>query len=268
MHVAQFRAKTRAAELDCIQRPVIALSDEYPAGFFDPRHTHRRAQLLYAISGVMSVATDTGSYVIPPLRAIWIPAQTPHEMSCRGSVSLRTLYLDLSCCARLPQRCCVIEISALLKALIVEIMGFCTEYDMGGREGKIVQLFLEELELMPMHPLHAPMPTDVRLAKVCRSILADPAREGDLDNWARAAGMGRRTLTRLFRQDTGMSLAAWRQQVRLLEALSLLTIGRPVTNVAYDVGYASPSAFSAAFHRTFGASPSQFVPKAIVGPTI
>lgn len=262
MDIRRFRAKPSAPRLDRTPRPVIALADEYPAGFVDPRHAHRQAQLLYGLAGVMSVVTDQGSFVVPPLRALWLPAGAEHEVSCRGAVSLRTLYFDPGICAALPKRCAVIEISDLLKALIVEVTKFEAEYDVEGREGRIISLLLDEIVAMPGAPLHAPMPKNERLARVCRAILADPAHGGDLDDWAELAGMGRRTLTRLFRADTGMSLAMWRQQVRLLEALSLLASGRPVTMVAYDVGYDSPSAFTASFHRTFGAPPSQYFHKA------
>src|SRR5258707_2651994 len=254
----RFRAKKLAPDIDRIPRPVIALTDEYPAGFIDPPHAHRRAQLLFATAGVMSVITDGGSYVIPPQRAVWLPAGTEHEVYCRVNVSLRTLYFESNICQTLPARSLVMEISDFLRALILEVVKFRAEYDVEGREGRIVQLILDEIQMMPQAPFHAPMPRDERLVKVCRAILADPAREGTLDDCARLAGIGRRTLTRTFRADTGMSFAAWRQQARLLQALSLLATGRSVTAVAYDVGYDSPSAFTASFHRTFGSAPSQY----------
>ena len=119
-------------------------------------------------------------------------------------------------------------------------------------------VLIDEIEAMPNAPYHAPMPKDRRLLRVCRAILEDPSDQRDLDDWAQVAGMGRRTFTRLFREETGMGLAVWRQQVRLMEALSLLASGRAITTVAFDVGYESPSAFTAMFHRAFGVPPSQY----------
>lgn len=255
----RFQAKSSGPDLDRVPRAIISIADEYPAGFVDPRHAHRRAQLLYAVAGVMSVITDQGSFVLPPHRALWIPAGAPHEVSCRGPVSLRTLYFEHDICGALPDRCAVIEVSELLRALIVEVTRFHLEYDTSGREGRIVGLLLDEIAAARGARLHAAMPADERLVRVCRTIIANPASDDQLDDWARIAGMGRRTLTRLFRSQTGMSLAAWRQQIRMLEALSMLAIGRSVTVVAYEIGYDSPSAFTAIFHRTFGASPSHFV---------
>jgi AraC-like DNA-binding protein len=248
----------RFVDSDDPSRPVIGLEDEYAPGFTDLTHSHGRAQLLYASSGVMSVIVDGASFVIPPQRGLWIPAGTAHEVSCRGHVSLRTLYFDHSVHDLGEGSCRVIEVSDFLKALILEVAHFGCEYDMDGREGRIIRLLVDEIEAMPSAPYHAPMPKDPRLLRVCRAILEDPADQRDLDDWASVAGMGRRTFTRLFKEQTGIGLAVWRQQVRLMEALSLLASGSPVTTVAFDVGYESPSAFTAMFHRAFGVPPSQY----------
>lgn len=238
--------------------PVIGLEDEYPPGYTDRLHSHGRAQLLYASSGVMSVTVQDASFVIPPQRAVWVPRQMAHEVSCRGNVSLRTLYFDESVHDLGDGKCRVIEVSDFLKALILEVAHFGSTYDLEGREGRIVRLLVDEIKAMPAAPYHAPMPRDPRLLRVCRAILNEPADQRDLDDWASVAGMGRRTFTRLFKQETGMGLAVWRQQVRLMEALSMLASGQPITTVAFDVGYESPSAFTAMFHRAFGVPPSQY----------
>lgn len=241
-----------------VPRPVIALDDEYQAGFVDSMHCHDRTQVLFASSGVMSVTTAETSFVVPPQRAVWLPAEMMHEVSCRGTVSLRTLYLEPGL-GQDPERCRVFEVSDFLKALILEVCSFDPRYDVDGREGVIVSLLLAEIGAMPNAPYGAHMPQDERLLRVCRAILADPADGRDLDEWAKVAGMGRRTFTRTFKQQTGMGLAIWRQQVRLMEALSRLSAGEPITMVAFEVGYENPSAFSAMFRRTFGVPPSRFV---------
>jgi AraC-like DNA-binding protein len=226
-----------------IARPVIALNDEYPAGFVDPPHSHERTQILYASVGVM---------------AVWIPAGRKHEVSCRHSVSLRTLYLDATL-GRDPNLCRVFEVSNFLKALILEVAGFDPLYNVNGREGRIVAVLLEEIDRMPNAPYQVSMPADPRLVRVCRAILGDPSDGRDLNDWAKIAGMGRRTFTRSFKKETGMGVAIWRQQARLMHALSLLASGESITKVAFEVGYDSPSAFTAMFHRAFGVPPSQLV---------
>ncbi|MGO1541352.1 MAG: helix-turn-helix domain-containing protein [Luteimonas sp.] len=239
-------------------RPMIGLEDEYPAGFVDPAHSHEHAQFLYASMGVMSVVTPDTSFVIPPQRALWLPAGMVHEVSCRGAVSLRTLYIDPVHDAA-PDSCRVVEVSGFLKALVLEVVGFPAEYDLDGREGRIAWLLLDEIRQMPNAPYHVSMPADPRLLRVCKAIIANPADQRDIDTWAALVGMGRRTFTRAFKQELGMSFALWRQQVRLMEAVSLLANGRSITSVAFDVGYESPSAFTAMFHRAFGEPPSVYV---------
>ncbi len=240
------------------ERPVIALKDEYPAGYVDQMHEHDYIQILYASAGVMSVRTEDLSFVIPPQRAVWLPANARHEVSCRGTVSLRTLYLDpeLSSGAR---SCRVFEVSDFLKALILEIVEFDHAYDVKGREGRIIELLLSEIEDMPDAPFHAPMPNDKRLLRVCNAIIEDPSDGRDIDAWASLAGMGRRTFTRSFKRETGMGLAVWRQQIRLMEALSMLSTGISITQAAFHVGYDSSSGFSAMFRRAFGVPPSQYL---------
>jgi AraC-like DNA-binding protein len=91
-------------------------------------------------------------------------------------------------------------------------------------------------------------------------LLDQPALEVRIDDMAAAAGMSRRSFTRLFRQQTGMSFTAWRQQACLLAALTRLDQGEPVTRVAVELGYGSASAFTAAFRRVLGAPPSRYLP--------
>lgn len=238
--------------------PVVGLADEYPAGFVDPMHFHERAQLLYASSGVMSVATPQTSYVVPPQRAVWLPAHLPHEVSCRGAVSVRTLYIDTVHDAG-SDGCRLLQVSDFLRALILEVVGFQAGYAPASREGRITSLLLEECARMPNAPYQAAMPQDPRLLRVCRSLLVDPADTRDIDAWATHVGMSRRSFTRAFRDELGMGFAQWRQQIRLLSAISLLAEGRSITSVALDVGYESPSAFTATFHRAFGQPPSAYM---------
>lgn len=237
---------------------IMGLEDEYAPGFMDPLHSHRHAQLLYASSGVMSVTADDAAFVIPPQRAIWLPAHMAHEVSCRGHVSLRTLYFDEAQTGLTGRACQVIEVSDFLRALIVELSRFGQGSTPGAREAAIARVLVDELKQMPVAPYRAPMPRDRRLLRVCQAILNDPASRDDLDAFADLAGMSRRTFTRQFKAEVGMGLAIWRQQVRLMSALSMLAAGEPVTSVAFAVGYDSPSAFSALFRRSFGVPPSDY----------
>jgi len=249
-----------------LDRPVGVLMDDYPPGFFDPAHSHARAQLVYATSGVIILSTGTASYVAPPQRAIWVPAGVEHEVRCRGRVEIRTLYIATDVVPDLPTTCQVMEVSNLLRELILEAGKLPVEYQLAGREERVMSLILDEIRLAPRIPLCVPMPSNERLARVCKAILADSAQHEALNDWANAAAMGRRTFTRTFRQETGMSFATWQQNVRLMDALSRLATGSSVTATALDVGYNSPSAFTAMFRRAFGVSPTHYFVDANVPP--
>ncbi|MGH8187056.1 MAG: AraC family transcriptional regulator, partial [Steroidobacteraceae bacterium] len=169
------------------------------------------------------------------------------------------LYISEEACAALPKECRVIEVSNLLRELILEAARLPVEYDVDGRDGRVMDMILTELASMPQAPLQVPMPRNPRLIRVCMQILRDPAQNDALDDWADASGMGRRTFTRTFRRETNISFATWRQNVRLMEAVSRLAQGASVTEVALTVGYSSSSAFTAMFRRTFGIPPTRYV---------
>lgn len=249
---------TKGSDYQHVPRPVAALADEYPAGFLDPWHSHERAQLIYGTTGVMSVTTVDVNVVVPPQRALWVPAGVEHEVRCRSAVSIRTLYVDDSVRPELPGACRVLEVSTLLRELIIEATVIPVEYDLRGRDGRVMELILDEITSTPVAPLHIPMPQNDHLLEVCRAIISDPGQNKTVDDWAEVARMGHRTFTRKFRKETGMTFAGWRQHVRLMEALARLATGQQVTKVAFDVGYSSASAFTAMFHRTFGAAPMDY----------
>jgi AraC-like DNA-binding protein len=102
------------------------------------------------------------------------------------------------------------------------------------------------------------MPRDKRLRLICETLLAAPGDQRTLEQWASSANASARTLARLFVAETGLSFGAWRQQARVLEAMGRLGSGQPVTQVAFDLGYESVSAFSAMFRRASGASPRHY----------
>ncbi|MBB3227289.1 AraC-like DNA-binding protein [Luteibacter sp. Sphag1AF] len=251
----------RASTLEDTPRDVIATGNEYVADTVLPAHNHRRGQLLYASQGLIEVFTDQGSWLLPPRRALWIPPGVTHEVRMIGAVSTRSAYVlpHAVAAAGLPVACRVMTVSPLLHALLSEAVDLPTLYEVNGRDGDVMRLLLTETAIMEELPLNAPLPAHPRLAALCRTLLDDPQRDKDLDAMASSADMSRRNFTRLFRQETGMSFAAWRHQACLMTALARLGQGQAITRVAADLGYASPSAFSAAFRKTLGSAPSRYL---------
>jgi AraC-like DNA-binding protein len=241
--------------LDDVPRPVAALARTLPDGEQIPFHMHRRGQLLHAMQGVMRVETDAAAWIIPPARALWIPPRLGHGVTARSHLEMRTVYVAEDACAALPQRATLVEVTGLLRELILTMLEEPVAYDEAGRGGQVAQLILTELSRLRTRAHALPMPRDPRAVKVARTLLDAPALAIGLDALSERAGASRRTLARLFRAETGLGFAEWRARLRALDGLARLGTGASVASVASAVGYASPSAFTAMVHREFGAPP-------------
>jgi AraC-like DNA-binding protein len=247
-----------SADFQDVPRPIAAMAKDYPSGWVQPLHRHRRAQLVYASSGVMTIYTPQGTWVVPPDRALWIPAEIDHSIQMSGLVTMRTVYVERAVAGGLPQHCTVVAVSSLLRELILCAVQLPLHYDQDGRDGRLARLLIDELHTLPSLPLHLPVPKDPRLARLCDALRHDPADDRLLAAWGREIGASGRTLARLFRQETGMTFARWRAQARLLAALGRLGAGEKVTSVALDLGYNSPSAFTTMFRRHLGVTPGRY----------
>jgi AraC-like DNA-binding protein len=240
-----------------VARPLAVMARSYAAGFIGETHSHPRAQFLYAISGVMRAEAADMVFVIPPDRGLWIPPGTLHRVFTRGIVEMRTLYLAPEAIGALPQSCCVLITTPLLRQLILAALEEPVEYDEAGRGGLIFRLMQDELARLQRTPLGVPMPRGRRLRNVCERLAADPASAIGLEALAREAGASPRTLAREFAAETGLSFTAWRNRLRLSEASALIAEGLGVAEVARRCGYGSPSAFTAMMRRTLGAAPRE-----------
>jgi len=252
--VVRVERSTDPAAYQTVPRPVAAMAKRFPPGFQITPHAHARDQLLYAVSGVMRVQTETEAWIVPPDRAVYLPAGTRHTVAIRDDLEMRTLYIDNG--AGVAARPSVLEMSDLLRALILALIEEPVVYDEDGRGGLIARLILIELAAARRLPLVVPMPTDRRLRRVCDALLANPENTASLEVLACEAGASARTLARLFKRQLNMGFAAWRQRVRFHNAVEALAAGDAIGQVARDNGYRSASAFSAACRKAMGMTPS------------
>lgn len=224
-------------------------------------HLHRRAQLIHASQGVIHVHTQTGHWVVPPQRAVWIPPNTLHSVGSSWGYRLQTLYLD-SKLPGLPRRAAVVPVSPLLEQLLAAVARLGDRYGAKGPQARLVQVMLDQLpralDTFEQEQLHLPEPEDPRLRRITAAWHADPSDSRDLNLLARAAGLSLRSATRGFLRETGMTPGDWRTQRRMLAAVELLTRGHSVTRVALDVGYGESSSFIAVFRRAFGQTPARW----------
>jgi AraC-like DNA-binding protein/quercetin dioxygenase-like cupin family protein len=254
-------AESKSTERDDYQdtpRPLAGMAKDFLDGSRIEPHCHPRAQLTWAVRGVMTVTAARGTWVVPPNRALWIPAETEHAIRMSGAVAMRAVYIDAAVAKTVAAECKVILVSPLLRALMLELVAAPLDYDESGRFGHVAALFLDEIRLLDAQPLHIPMPRDKRLLRVCEALLRDPRRRETLEAWSAQAGASSRTLARLFERETGMRFVAWRHQVRLAEALVRLAQGRDIAAAARAAGYDSTSAFSAMFRQALGKPPREY----------
>jgi AraC-like DNA-binding protein/quercetin dioxygenase-like cupin family protein len=249
----------RPDEGESTPRAVAVLATDPAGDAFIPPHTHRRGQLIHAISGVMLVSAAAGSWVVPTGRGVWVPAGMEHQIRMAGEVKMRTVFVEPGTRADLGAECRVIHVGALLRELIVTAVALPLDYAPGGRDERVMELILDEIEAAPALSLHVPMPRHARLAVLCEELVRDPSLPATLDDWALRLHMNTRTLARLFQRETGMNFGAWCRQARLLLSLPRLAAGASILEVALAHGYESPSAFTAMFRRTLGVPPSQYL---------
>jgi AraC-like DNA-binding protein len=241
-----------------ISSPIAGMGRDLPDKFFIDFHQHTRGQLIYASSGAILVMTHQGSWVVPPFRAVWIPPETQHAMRCIGNIQMRTLYLCLDNIDLLPAQCCVISITPLLRELIIAIVQMPIHQATDERNTLIMQLFLHEIKPLTVIPLHLPIPKDSRISKICESIINDPSQKYSLAKWGNLVGASERTLIRLFLEQTGLTFRQWNQQAKLMLSIQLLAKKQSITEIALQLGYESPSAFTAMFKKTLGLPPSAY----------
>lgn len=214
--------------------------------------------LIYASSGVMSVHTASGSWVVPPHRAVWVPAGVERRLEVSAGLALRTLYFKPGVARSLPRHCCVVNVTPLLRELILHTIDLGMLNRAIPSHARLIGLLIDQLRGLSTVPLQLPQPSDPRAVQVAALLKAHPKRRLPLPVIAKEVGASARTIERLFRAETKMTFAEWRERLRLLHALRLLAGGEPVTNVALELGYASPSAFTVMFRRAFGTTPSRY----------
>ena len=234
------------------------LSHDYADGAHVARHYHYEDQLVFANKGVMTVQTLEGLWVVPPLRAVWIPGRIVHSIRMSGKVSMRTLYFAQKRFNELPRKCLVMSVSLLLRELILHACTLAKLSNKRPAERRVVEMILDQLDFRNVVPLQLPIPNDPRAKRVAEALLSEPGTQKKLQEICSQCGGSKRTIERVFLAETCLGLGKWRQQLRLLHSIRLLAAGEKVTMVALEAGYNSPSAFISAFRKVLGTTPSNY----------
>ncbi|TDF65112.1 helix-turn-helix domain-containing protein [Cupriavidus sp. L7L] len=245
------RARPSAAD------PVIAHLRRPPPNAVIHPHRHPWGQLSFPISGSLRITAGGTTWLVPAMRAVWIPPDVEHNVVVLGTVRFYACYIAPQACALSADSCAVLEVSPLLRELMEALAHDDT---LGERRRQLcASLLVEELAAAPTLSLGLALPSDRRLQALCHALMEDPGSSLTLSEWAARTGASERTLARLFESELKTSFGSWRQQLRLAHAIDLMSRGRPLAHVAAETGYAHAGAFSTMFRRALGQTPRDFM---------
>lgn len=247
-------------DVDGILRPVLAVGAAHVSSEWEQApHRHRKAQLLYAVRGVIHCEVDSGAWIVPPQCAVWIPGGLLHAARGAGEAQCYCLFVEMEQAPQLPAECCTVAVSPLLRELIFKAAGFPVPSALDAAQERLVATLLDELAAAPVQDLHLPMPRDSRLRQLAAMLLASPGDKTPLAAWASRIGMSERSMTRLLLQEIGMSVGRWRRQLHVIIALQRLAQGHSVKAVALELGYENTSGFVTMFRKAVGKPPARYL---------
>jgi AraC-like DNA-binding protein len=227
----------------------------WPSGGTSRSHSHPRGHFVYAAGGVLSVYTESSTWIVPANRVAWIPAMATHHHRAHGDTDMRIVFLPPSLARLAPARPAVLLASGLAREVLLTLTSE-RHLDRGTR-ARLHRVLVDELREADEQPTHLPEPRDDRLRSVARILDDNPADTSSLAVLGRRVGAGARTLSRLFHDELGMTFYEWRTQLRVCHALVLLAEGHDTTRVAHACGWANPSGFIAAFTAIVGTTPGR-----------
>ncbi len=238
--------------------PIISYVGTEPAGSVTRPHAHGRAQLFHILRGSVTVATQGGSFVVPPERAIFIPPGVLHHSSYHTETEVRFLYMRPEGLPAMPEEPFVVQVTALLRELILAFMACAPDYDADDATGRLAAVLVDQIATSHVAPLHLPIPEEPRLREAIRPLIDDPAAGLSAADLAGRANLSLRSFERHFPAATGLSFRAWRRQAKLMKAVEWLSQGMAVGEVSDRLGYEGPSAFVATFKKSFGVTPGRY----------
>jgi AraC-like DNA-binding protein len=237
---------------------VLVDETRYAPGFRSEWHHSNKAQLIYPSRGIMTLHTRAESWVIPPLRACWLPALEEHCVVSSRRLAMHSVYCDDGILERLPKRSGVVQVSSLLRELIFAIQEMGLAGCVDGSVQRMGLVLADQIKLQSPPQLSVPRVLSARLGPIAATLRSDPADSRTLQQWSDELGVSTRTLARAFERETKMSFTAYRQQARLRAAIERLATGEAVSRIAYDLGFTSASHFIEMFRKATGTTPKQY----------
>ena len=246
-------------DIDWPDVPAIALHFDFSDYKTEvPEHRHRQGQLVLALHGAVTCTAANGLWIVPPGCGVWIPGGVPHSNRATSNARLSYLFVEPDAAA-LPDRCCTLSISPMLREMILRLAGEPRSYTPDDHVGRLVRVLLDELSLMPKRGLQLPVSGHPKIAAISAALTAEPGDRRTVEQWAAHVAVSERSLKRLMIAETGLTFGRWRRQLHLVVALRELAGGATVQKVAGDLGYASATAFIVMFRKALGTTPARYV---------
>ena len=237
---------------------VMFRSAHVPAEGLYPRHRHAWGEFVYSFSGVMELTVSGRQLLAPPQYGVWLPPDVEHVAMNRRAAHHASVYVARPACDRLPPDVCALTVTPLVRALLGHLSHQLPGAPPSAADQRLLQLLLDKQPLAPSASSLLPHSDNALLAPLLLAMTEEPGDDRSLAEWARAMHTTERTLMRRCQRELGMSLAEWRQRLRVLKALPRLELGDKVESIALDLGYASASAFIVMFRRHMAQTPEEF----------
>lgn len=243
-------------DVDALSEPAIAVRVDVTETRAEvASHWHRKGQLVFALGGGVTCRVPSGLWMVPPHCGVWIPGGMEHSNIATANARIFFVYIEPGA-TELPDRCCTLSISPLLRELIIDLSDCAPGDERCGFLGKVL---LAELPDMPVQQLHLPISAEPRLQRLAEALADDPADRSTLAEWAKRVALSESSLARLVVRETGLSFGRWRQQLHLIVAIRELASGASVQQVSGDLGYESVTAFITMFKKALGKPPAQYL---------
>ncbi|GAB2842679.1 helix-turn-helix transcriptional regulator [Pseudoduganella ginsengisoli] len=243
---------------DTLPAPIFFRAVQLPADTIYPWHCHQWGEFVYSFSGVMEVKLANSHYLAPPQYGIWLPARVEHIGQNRLAAEHSSLYIAEELCGALPAATCALAVSPLVRAILEHLRQHPPGNPRSDSDERLLRVLVDQLATARSVGSYLPMSDDPLLSIVLGMLEADPSDNRSVAELARAANTTERTLMRRCQRELGMTLADWRQRLRVVRAMTLLEAGQTVEAVALDLGYASASAFIAMFRRLTNETPDEY----------
>lgn len=222
-----------------------------------PAHAHRKGQMILALHGAVTCTADNQLWIVPPNCGIWIPGGTPHSARATSNARLSYLFVEPGA-AKLPDHCCALSASPMIRAMIDRLTLEGDGYLPGSHAARLARVLLDELAEMPHERFNLPVSTHPKIRAIADALTANPSDRATQAEWAKRVAMSERSLSRLLVRETGLTFGRWRQQLHLIIALRDLAGGASVQAVAATLGYESVNAFITMFQKALGETPARF----------